>query len=357
MSGWGHGPAARPLTRPTRPGRSSAALGASAGLRARSARARLVRDLAERVLDAEVREVQVLLVDDRRDPRVDLDHVLADELDVEEVVELELARRSCAAISISAGSSSVSKYIASPARIASRVFGWPSTIRPPSRDPVDRPLLAGARAPSRAARSASSPSSSSELLEPQRLGDAGAVRQQLLVRGRRDAERMRKPREPGREDRLHADVLVRVAELARRGRDRLAAADPPPGRARHADPVEQRVRLGLVVRAADRLGRGDEHRDTVEARRCASARPSRSNDDCGSTASTPSRSADLEHRVGEAGSDAGRHEVERVAEVPPDRALGHVGADERAPRRSPFSRSARRSAAVPGDARRRRRGR
>ena len=51
----------------------------------------VVRDLAERALDAEVREVEVLLVDDRRDPRVDLDHVLADELDVEEPLDPELA--------------------------------------------------------------------------------------------------------------------------------------------------------------------------------------------------------------------------------------------------------------------------
>src|SRR6266511_1536210 len=50
----------------------------------------LGRDLAERVLHAEIRDVDVLLVDDRGDPRVDLDHVLADELDVEEVVEAKL---------------------------------------------------------------------------------------------------------------------------------------------------------------------------------------------------------------------------------------------------------------------------
>src|SRR5439155_749964 len=49
------------------------------------------RDLAERALDAEVREVQVLLVDDRGDTRIDLDHVVAHELDVEEVLDAELA--------------------------------------------------------------------------------------------------------------------------------------------------------------------------------------------------------------------------------------------------------------------------
>ena len=42
------------------------------------------------MLDAEVGEVDVLLVDDRRDPRVHLDHGLADELDVEEVVDAQL---------------------------------------------------------------------------------------------------------------------------------------------------------------------------------------------------------------------------------------------------------------------------
>ena len=37
---------------------------------------------------------------------------------------------------------------------------------------------------------------------------------------------------------------------------------------------------------------------------------------------------DVEHRVGEAGVRARGHQVERVTEVPTDRALAHVGADE-----------------------------
>src|SRR5690349_18074164 len=45
----------------------------------------VVRDLAQSALHAQVRQVQVLLVDDGRDPRVHLDHLVADELDVEEV--------------------------------------------------------------------------------------------------------------------------------------------------------------------------------------------------------------------------------------------------------------------------------
>src|SRR5947199_2131 len=39
------------------------------------------------------------------------------------------------AVSTSPASSSVSKYIASPARIASRVLAWPRTTRPPSAMP------------------------------------------------------------------------------------------------------------------------------------------------------------------------------------------------------------------------------
>src|SRR6478609_5579250 len=58
---------------------------------ARRVRAQLVlRDLADRALDAEVGDVQVFLVDDRRDARVDLDNVVAHELDVEEVLDAEV---------------------------------------------------------------------------------------------------------------------------------------------------------------------------------------------------------------------------------------------------------------------------
>ena len=45
------------------------------------------------------------------------------------------SRTSRRAASSSSGCSLVSKYIASPARIASRVFAWPSTMRPPRQMP------------------------------------------------------------------------------------------------------------------------------------------------------------------------------------------------------------------------------
>src|SRR5207248_3689089 len=102
----------------------------------------LVRDLAERTLDAEPRDVQILLVHDRRDPRVDLDHLLADELDVEEVLDLEL------------GDEPASDLLE--LRIVERdeVHREPGAHRlarlrvaehdpPPVGDPVDRALAAG----------------------------------------------------------------------------------------------------------------------------------------------------------------------------------------------------------------------
>ena len=61
---------------------------------ARAERGELVaRDLAERVAHREVRQVEVLLVDDRRDARVDLEQAVSDELHVDEPVEPELARQ------------------------------------------------------------------------------------------------------------------------------------------------------------------------------------------------------------------------------------------------------------------------
>ena len=221
-------------------------------------------------------------------------------------------------------SSSVTKYIASPARIASRVFGCPSRIRSPSAIPsiVRSPPVASS------ITSRSGPPSSRQqldgLLEPHR-DRAGPLVQQLVraVDGRvEDPEAAR----PGREHRLEADRHVRVAELARRGLDLGGAVDAPERRRRQPEPVQERVRLGLVVRAEDRVGLRHEHGHR-EASRC-SARPSRSNDDCGRTQSAPSRSTTARIASAKPGSEPAGNEVERVAEVAADRALGHVGADE-----------------------------
>src|SRR5918994_4272406 len=51
----------------------------------------VVGDLPEGALHPEVRQVEVVLIDDRVDPRVDLDHVLAHELNVEEPLDRQLA--------------------------------------------------------------------------------------------------------------------------------------------------------------------------------------------------------------------------------------------------------------------------
>src|SRR5205085_9623437 len=50
----------------------------------------VVRDLTQGALDAEPRQIEILLVDDRRDAWIDLDHAVADELDVEEPFDREL---------------------------------------------------------------------------------------------------------------------------------------------------------------------------------------------------------------------------------------------------------------------------
>ena len=112
-----------------------------------------------------------------------------------------------------------------------------------------------------------------------------------------------------------------------RGRVDLGrSADTPELGRGDAEPVEQRVRLCLVVRAHDRVRRRDEHRD-VEAfalvGEALQVERRLRQDDVDLLARD-----DLEHRVDELGVRARGHEVERVAEVPSDGALGEVGADE-----------------------------
>ncbi len=197
---------------------------------------------------------------------------------------------------------------------------------PADGDAVDRALAAGRQLHHEQLGTALGRQQLDELLQPHGARDAGPVRQQLLAPvGRR--RQHPEPAGAGREDGLQADVHVRIAELARGRRDRVRAGHAPPRGASHADPVEQRVRLGLVVRAADRLGRGDQHGDALEAllRRGEPRQVERRLRQYGVHALP---TADVEHCVCEAGVRAGRDEVERVAEMPADRPLGHVGTDQ-----------------------------
>ena len=66
------------------------------------------------------------------------------------------------------------------------------------------------------------------------------------------------PRAAG-EDRLEADGTVRVAKLACGFLDRRGAPHAPECGRRNTEPVEELVRLGLVVRAPDRLRSRNEH--------------------------------------------------------------------------------------------------
>ena len=72
--------------------------------------------------------------------------------------------------------------------------------------------------------------------------------------------RMRKPREPDENTGLKQTGTLGVAELARRRLDLRRAVHAPERRRGQPEPMEQRVRLGLVVRAEDRVGLRDEHR-------------------------------------------------------------------------------------------------
>ena len=93
---------------------------------------------------------------------------------------MESASTILAEISISQGSSRVAKYIARPARIDSRVFGMAEEDAAAFRDPVDRPLEPGGELHHEQRRLVVA-EQLDQLLEAQRLGDAGPVLQQLLA--------------------------------------------------------------------------------------------------------------------------------------------------------------------------------
>ena len=231
---------------------------------------------------------------------------------------------SLSAVSISSSSSSVTKYIASPARIASRVFGWPSTTRSPSAIPsiVRSPPVASSitsRSGPPSFGSSSTASSSRIATEP------GPLVQQLVraVDGRvEDAEAAG----AGGEDGLEADRAVGVAELLGRSRDLGGAVDASEVGPLDAEPLQQGVGLRLVVGAVDRVRRRDQHRhgEAVPVRGEPFEVEGRlRQDDVDSLALD-----DVQHRVGEAGVGAGGDEVEGIGEVPADRAPAHVGADD-----------------------------
>ena len=137
---------------------------------------------------------------------------------------------------------------------------------------------------------------------------------------------MRKPREPDENTGLKQTGAVRVAELAGRGLDLARAVDAAELRRPHADPVQELVRLGLVVRASDRVGARDEHRhrETLDVLGQPFQVERRLRQDRVDALAL----GDREHRVRERRIGSARNDVERVAEVTANRALAHVGADE-----------------------------
>ena len=192
------------------------------------------------------------------------------------------------------------------------------------RDPVDRALAAGRELHHEQVGAALLRQQLDRLLEAHGDGSRPLVQQLVgAVDGRiEDAKAAR----AGGEDRLEADGAVGVAELASGGLDLPRAVHAAEVGALHAQPLQQRVGLGLVVRAVDRVRRGDEHRhrEAVAVRRQPfEVERGLRQDDVDALALD-----DVEHRVGEARVGAGGDGVERVAEMAADRPLAHVGADE-----------------------------
>ena len=186
-----------------------------------------------------------------------------------------------------------------------------------------------------------------QVLEPHRRGDAGPVARAAAAAGRRT------PRGCGsRASRRRRPASERRRGSGSRARGGAAATSAAPVHALTTPAPERRSRRAarsvsaLSFERRTPSGRGDEHRDTrARSGRCAAASPGRSNDDCGQHGVDPLAPADVEQsRPAKPGSEPGGHEVERVAEVPADRALRHVRADE-------ADAPARRSRAAPAGAR------
>ena len=158
-----------------------------------------------------------------------------------------------------------------------------------------------------------------DLLEPHRKAVRALV--QELVKRSTSGSRTRNAPGARARHRLEAHRRVWVPELRRSARQLTPPAHASPERRANADLVEERIALGLVVRRPDRRRAGDEHGDArLRERRFASARPSRSCDDCGRTASMRSRRQSCRRFSAKIGL-ARRHLPERVAEPSAHRPL------------------------------------
>ena len=191
-------------------------------------------------------------------------------------------------------------------------------------DAVDRPLAAGRELHHEQVRPALVRQQLDRLLQAHRHR-AGALVQEL-VRAIDGGVEHAKAARPGREHGLEAHRAVGVAELARGGVDLGGAVDPPELGRRRADPMEEGVRLGLVVRPVDRVRVRHEDGDgEALAVRCESLEieGGLGQDDVDAFLLD-----DPQDRVGEAWVGSRGDEMERVAEVPSNRALGHVRTDE-----------------------------
>ncbi len=217
----------------------------------------------------------------------------------------------------------------------------------PVGDAVDRPLAAGRELHHQQVGAVLAGSSSSSLLQPHRHR-ARAARTAAGARGRRVGSRMRKPREPDEKTGLKHTGRSGIAELARpRPRPRRAPVTRRNAGAGHAELVRgARSISALSFERRIVSGRGDEHRDVAEAV-AVRGEPLEVERRLRQHGVHALALADREDRVGEAGVGAGRTRWNASQSCRPIE-RSDMSVPTSRTRRSPFSRSPRRSAAVPG---------
>ena len=130
----------------------------------------------------------------------------------------------------------------------------------PVGDAVDRALAAGRELHDEQVGAALVGQQLERLLEPHRRREPGRSCSSWCARST-VGSRMRKPRDPDENTGLKQTGRSGIAELARRGLDLARTGDAAELDGGDADPLQQRVRLRLVVRAVHRVRRRDEHRD------------------------------------------------------------------------------------------------
>src|SRR5205823_12002457 len=186
----------------------------------------LSRDLAQRTLDPEIGQVEILLVDDRGDPCVDLDHEVTDELDVEEVLDAELRDDSLRDLKQPVIVQRLEVHREPGTHRLARL-GVPEHELTGTRNAIDRSLASLRELHHEEVWAPFLGQHLEDILETHRKVP-GTFLDQLLGAVDRGVEDAKSARARAR-DRLEAARARRVAELCRSGGERTPADDLPPG--------------------------------------------------------------------------------------------------------------------------------